>query len=286
MAEHAAHAAPELERVRRACAFIEANADQSITLARLAAHVKASPYHLQRTFTRVVGISPRAYQAALRAGRFRRKLRAGDAVAGALYDAGYGSTSRVYEHPPTGGMTPASYRRGGTGAAISYAVVDSALGRLMVAGTDRGICSVKLGDRDATLEEDLRREYPAAELTRDQSAFGRAVEAIVAHLAGDRPHLNLPVDIQATAFQWKVWRYLQSIPYGSTRSYSEVAQAIGAPTSVRAVARACATNHVCLVIPCHRVVPKEGGVGGYRWGTQRKKALLERERAAKGSRRT
>lgn len=285
MAEVTTQATPDVERVRRACAFIEANADQAITLARLAEHVQASPYHLQRTFTRVVGISPRAYQAALRAGRFRRKLRAGDAVAGALYEAGYGSTSRVYERPPTGGMTPASYRRGGTGAAISYALVDSALGRLLVAGTDRGICSVKLGDRDTSLEDDLRREYPAASISRDQSAFARAVAAIVAHLAGKAPHLNLPLDIQATAFQWKVWRYLQSIPYGSTRSYSDVARAIGSPNAVRAVARACATNHVCLVIPCHRVVPKEGGVGGYRWGTQRKKALLEGEQAAKGRKR-
>jgi AraC family transcriptional regulator, regulatory protein of adaptative response / methylated-DNA-[protein]-cysteine methyltransferase len=285
MAEQTISAAPELERVRRACAFIEANANQAITLARLAAHVRASPYHLQRTFTRVVGISPRAYQDALRAGRFRQQLRAGDAVAGALYDAGYGSTSRVYERRPTGGMTPARYRRGGTGAAISYAVVDSALGRLMVAGTDRGICAVKLGDRDAALEEDLRREYPAARITRDQSAFGRAVAALVAHLAGDAPHLKLPLDIQATAFQWKVWRYLQSIPYGSTRSYSDVARAIGAPTAVRAVARACATNRVCLVIPCHRVVPKDGGVGGYRWGAQRKKALLEQEQSVKGRKR-
>jgi AraC family transcriptional regulator of adaptative response/methylated-DNA-[protein]-cysteine methyltransferase len=179
-------------------------------------------------------------------------------------------------------MTPASYRRGGTGAAISYAVVDSALGRLMVAGTERGICAVKLGDRDTALEEDLRREYPAADITRDQAAFGRAVAAIVAHLAGHAPHLNLPLDIQATAFQWKVWRYLQSIPYGATRSYADVARAIGAPTAVRAVARACATNRVCLVIPCHRVVPKAGGVGGYRWGAQRKKALLDREQASRG----
>ena len=279
--------APGIARVRRACAFIEAHADQPITLAQLAAHVRASPFHLQRTFTRVVGISPRAYQEALRAGRFRQELRAGTAVSGALYDAGYGSTSRVYERKPTGGITPAAYRRGGTGTgtAISYAVVDCPLGRLMVAGTGKGICSVKLGARDGELEADLRREYPAAIVTRDPAPFTKWIAAILAHLEGRAPHLDLPIDVRATAFQWKVWRYLQSIPYGSTRSYSDVAKAIGAPSAVRAVARACATNHVCLVVPCHRVVQKDGGLGGYRWGVERKKALLEVERAkVKGQR--
>ncbi len=277
--------APGIARVRRACAFIEAHADQPITLAQLAAHVRASPFHLQRTFTRVVGISPRAYQEALRAGRFRQELRAGTAVSGALYDAGYGSTSRVYERKPTGGITPAAYRRGGAGTAISYAVVDCPLGRLMVAGTGKGICSVKLGARDGELEADLRREYPAATVTRDPAPFTKWIAAILAHLEGRAPHLDLPIDVRATAFQWKVWRYLQSIPYGSTRSYSDVAKAIGAPSAVRAVARACATNHVCLVVPCHRVVQKDGGLGGYRWGVERKKALLEVERSkGKGQR--
>lgn len=273
---------PVLDHVRKACAFIEHHADQPITLATLAAHVRASPFHLQRTFTRVVGISPRAYQDALRAGRFRQGLRAGSAVTGAIYDAGYGSSSRVYERLPTGrGMTPAVYRKGGLGADVAYAIVGSPLGRLMVAGTSRGVCAVKLGDRDDQLEADLRDEYPAATVARDRSAMSKWVSALLAHLAGRQPHLDLPLDVRATAFQWKVWRYLQAIPYGETRAYSEVARGIGRSSATRAVARACATNPVCLVIPCHRVVQKDGGLAGYRWGVERKRKLLKRERAGK-----
>jgi AraC family transcriptional regulator of adaptative response/methylated-DNA-[protein]-cysteine methyltransferase len=273
---------PVLDHVRKACAFIEHHADRPITLATLAAHVRASPFHLQRTFTRVVGISPRAYQDALRAGRFRQGLRDGSAVTGALYAAGYGSSSRVYERLPTGrGMTPAVYRKGGLGAEVAYAIVGSPLGRLLVAGTARGVCAVKLGDRDDQLETELRREYPAALVGRDRSAMSTWVSAILAHLQGRQPHLDLPLDVRATAFQWKVWRYLQTIPYGETRAYSEVARGIGESTATRAVARACATNPVCLVIPCHRVVQKDGGLAGYRWGVERKRKLLKREGAGK-----
>jgi AraC family transcriptional regulator, regulatory protein of adaptative response / methylated-DNA-[protein]-cysteine methyltransferase len=240
--------------------------------------VGTSPFHLQRTFTRLVGISPRAYQEAVRADRFRNGLRQGTPVSGAVYEAGYGSISRVYERRPTGrGMTPAAYRRGGKGMAMTYTIVSSPVGRLMVAGTDKGICSVKLGDADDRLEQDLRREYPEAVITHDQSAFSRWVRTLVGHLDGRKPDLNLPIDVQATAFQWKVWRHLQSIPYGETRSYSDVARAIGKPAGVRAVARACATNPVCLVVPCHRVVGKDGTLTGYRWGVERKKKLLARE---------
>lgn len=270
----------QVEQVRQACAFIQAHADQSITLAQLASHVQASPFRLQRTFTRVVGISPRAYQAALRAGTFRAKLRSGIDVAGALYDAGYGSTSRVYERKPTGGLTPAAYRRGAAGEGIAYRIVRCALGKLLVAATARGICAVKLGEEDEALEAELRREFPAALLGRDRTRTSAWVSAIVAHLEGRLPHLDLPLDVRATAFQWRVWRHLQSIPYGATRSYSDVARAIGAPSAVRAVARACATNRVCLVIPCHRVVQKDGGLGGYRWGVERKQRLLNREKMA------
>jgi len=267
-----------VDQVRRACAYIERHAETPITLARIAAHVDASPYHFQRTFTRIVGISPRAYQDALRARRFRRGLREGAAVAGATYDAGYGSSSRVYERLPTGrGMTPAVYKRGAEGVDVRYAMADSPLGRLLVAATTRGICAVKLGDSDDALTDDLRREYPAASISPDRSDLGRWIKAILTYLGGRRPHLDLPVDIQATAFQWKVWRYLQSIPYGETRAYSQVARAIGAPSAVRAVARACATNPVCLVIPCHRVVQKDGGLAGYRWGVERKRTLIDAE---------
>ena len=272
-----------LADVRRACAYIQAHADETLTLARLAAHVGASPFHLQRTFVKLVGISPRAYQDAVRAARFRDGLRQGTPVSGAVYDAGYGSISRVYERMPTGrGMTPATYRRGGKGMALRYTIVDSPVGRLMVAGTERGICSVKLGDRDERLEEDLRREYHEATVSRDQQALTTWVRTLLAHLDGRVAHLDLPIDVQATAFQWKVWLYLQSIPWGETRAYSEVARAIGEPSAVRAVARACATNPVCLVVPCHRVVQKDGGLGGYRWGTRRKRALLQTENSDSG----
>jgi AraC family transcriptional regulator of adaptative response/methylated-DNA-[protein]-cysteine methyltransferase len=267
-----------IDQVRRACAFIQEHADAPITLARIARHVNASPFHFQRVFTRLVGISPRAYQDALRAGRFRRGLREGVPVTGAIYDAGYGSSSRVYERRPTGGMTPAVYKRGARGVEVTYAIADSPLGRLLVAATPKGICSVKLGDSDETLADELRQEYPAASITPNRSDLARWINAILTYLNGRGPHLDLPLDIQATAFQWKVWRYLQSIPYGETRAYSQVARDIGAPSAVRAVARACATNPVCLVIPCHRVVGKDGGLTGYRWGLERKRTLLEKEK--------
>jgi AraC family transcriptional regulator of adaptative response/methylated-DNA-[protein]-cysteine methyltransferase len=270
---------PAIDHVRKAADFIAAHADQSLTLGAIASHVGTSPFHLQRTFSRLLGISPRAYQDALRARRFRGHLRNGMPLSAAIYDAGYGSSSRVYEQRPTGrGLTPAQYRLGAAGASISFTVVDSSLGRLLVAGTDKGLCSVKLGDRDEQLEQDLRTEYPAATIQRERGAFAEWVRALVAHLDGRAPRLDLPLDVKATAFQWKVWRYLQSIPYGQTRAYSEVATAIGAPGAIRAVARACASNHVCLVIPCHRVVQKDGGLGGYRWGVERKRKLLQREK--------
>lgn len=271
-----------VDQIRRACLYIERHAEEPLTLASIAAHVDASPYHFQRTFTRIVGISPRAYQDALRAKRFRRDLREGAPVVGAIYDAGYGSSSRVYERLPTGrGMTPAVYKRGAEGVDVRYAVADSPLGRLLVAATPRGICSVKLGDSDEQLADDLRREYPAATISPDRSDLAGWIKAILTYLGGRRPHLDLPVDVQATAFQWRVWKYLQSIPYGETRAYSQVARAIGAPAAVRAVARACATNPVCLVIPCHRVVGKNGSLTGYRWGVERKRRLIDAEK--KGS---
>ncbi|HEY3160001.1 MAG TPA: bifunctional DNA-binding transcriptional regulator/O6-methylguanine-DNA methyltransferase Ada [Vicinamibacterales bacterium] len=271
--------APGLDHVRKATAFIASHADEPITLAALASYVGTSPFHLQRTFSRLLGISPRAYQDALRAQRFRRDLRKGKPLTGAIYDAGYGSSSRVYEQHPTGrGITPAQYQKGAKGTSIAFTIVNSSLGRLLVAGTDKGLCSVKLGDRDEALEQDLRIEYPSAAIARGRGAFADWVRALVAHVDGRAPAIDLPIDVKATAFQWKVWRYLQSIPYGQTRSYSEVAQAIGEPRATRAVARACATNHVCLVIPCHRVVEKGGGLGGYRWGVERKRRLLQKEK--------
>jgi AraC family transcriptional regulator of adaptative response/methylated-DNA-[protein]-cysteine methyltransferase len=267
-----------LTQIQRACAYIERRADQRLRLKEIAAHVGVSAFHLQRLFSRIVGISPRAYQDALRAGRFRQGLRTGAGVADAVYDAGYGSSSRVYERRPTGrGMTPAAYKQGGKGAEVEFTIASSPLGRLLVAGTPRGVCSVKLGDADGRLEQELRQEYPQAVVRKGPSHLSAWVSQILDHLKGRAPHLELPVDVQATAFQWKVWRYLQSIPYGETRAYSQVARDIGAPASTRAVARACATNPVALVVPCHRVVQKDGGLAGYRWGVDRKRRLLEHE---------
>lgn len=274
----AAAADPWVERVRCACEYIEANPESQTRLATLAARLRCSPHHLQRTFKRIVGVSPKQYAEACRSGRVRQRLKEGQPVADALYEAGYGSSSRLYERAPAElGMTPAAYRTGGAGARIQYTIADSPLGRLLVAATPRGICSVKLGNGDRTLEAELRREYAAAEIARDDARLAPAVRALLAHLSGRQPHLDLPVDVRATAFQWRVWQELKAIPYGATRSYRDIARRIGNEKAVRAVARACATNPVAVVIPCHRVVQQNGGAGGYRWGVPRKEALLAQE---------
>jgi AraC family transcriptional regulator of adaptative response/methylated-DNA-[protein]-cysteine methyltransferase len=263
---------------RRACAAIDAAEGTPLTLTALGATLGVSPGHLQRTFTRTLGITPRQYAAARRAGEVKERLRTGDSIAGALYDAGYGSSSRLYEGASaTLGMTPAAYRRGGKGMRISYTIAASQLGRLLVAATPRGVCAVSLGDADTDLEAGLRREYPAAAIGRDDEGLGVWLAAILDHLDGRLPVLNLPLDLQGTAFQWRVRALLQAIPYGETRSYGELARELGNPGAARAVARVCATNPVALAIPCHRVVRGDGDEGGYRWGVQRKHALLARE---------
>ncbi len=269
---------PQVEVVQRVCRAIAANPEAPPTLASLGADVGLSPFHLQRTFKRVMGITPRQYADACRMDRFKGELRKGEAVTSALYGAGYGSPSRLYERAPAQlGMTPAIYRRGGAGMRIHYTVVPCPLGLLLVAATERGICAITLGDADDALADGLTREYPAAAIARDDSGLDSAVATIVRHLHGQEPHLDLPLDLQATAFQWRVWEALQAIPYGSTRSYGEIARAIGQPTAARAVAQACATNRVALAIPCHRVVRDNGEVGGYRWGVERKRTLLAQE---------
>ena len=269
---------PGIDAVRRASAYLAANADQTITLAHLARVATMSAHHLQRRFKAIVGLSPREFQSALRAGKLRTSLRDGRDVTTAIYEAGYGSPSRVYEAPPTGrGMSLSNYRRGGAGMRIGYAMISAPVGEVLVAATETGVCSVKIGASETTLAADLRREYPSAEITAKRKPKAEWVTAISQHLRGDAPSLDLPIDVQATAFQWKVWRALQRIPYGETRAYAEVASSIGKPKAVRAVASACAKNPVCLVVPCHRVVPKAGGTGGYRWGTARKEALLSGE---------
>lgn len=271
-------AQPGVEAVRRASAYLAVHADQPVTLDHLARVAAMSPSHLQRRFKAIVGLSPREYQAAVRAGRLRSSLRDGRDVTTAIYESGYGSPSRVYEASPTGrGMLPSVYRRGGAGMRIAYVTVPSPVGQVLVAATDAGVCAVKLGESVAALVRDLRREYPAAEIEARRKPRPEWTRAIAQHLRGQAPSLELPIDVRATAFQWKVWRALQRIPYGETRAYAEVAKAIGKPKAARAVARACATNPVCLVVPCHRVVRTGGELGGYRWGVARKKHLLTLE---------
>lgn len=247
----------------------------------MSSHVGVSPYHLQRTFKRVMGITPRQYAEAYRLGQLKTRLKEGDNVTRALYDVGYGSSSRLYERAGSElGMTPAAYGRGGPQTRIGYTIVDCQLGRLLVAATERGICAVSLGDADTALEAVLAEEYPASQIGRDDGKLGEWVGAILSYLGGQLPHLDLPLDIKATAFQRRVWQELQSIPYGSTRSYSQIASALGQPKAARAVAQACASNPVALAIPCHRVVREDGNLGGYRWGVERKEALLSREHEA------
>ncbi|MFL5574610.1 MAG: bifunctional DNA-binding transcriptional regulator/O6-methylguanine-DNA methyltransferase Ada [Gemmatimonadaceae bacterium] len=264
--------------IERAVAYIDAHLDGVTTLDTLAAEVGVSPFHLQRTFKRVVGLSPKAYRDARRLERLKARLRTGDTVSRATFEAGFGSSRAVYEKAAAGlGMSPAKYRRGGAGVRIRFAVARAELGHVLVAATDQGICAVGLADTAAELEDGLRREYPRADVERDDGELTRWVGAIVEHLEGARPMLALPTDLRGTDFQLRVWRALQDIPYGSTRTYGEIAEAIGQPSAVRAVARACATNRVALVVPCHRVVREDGSPSGYRWGLDRKRRLLEQE---------
>jgi AraC family transcriptional regulator of adaptative response/methylated-DNA-[protein]-cysteine methyltransferase len=279
---------PRLHAVERACRYIEARVDGSngdvedagaVTLAELGSHCGISPWHLQRLFKCVMGVSPRQYADAHRLKRFRAGLQQGDSVAAATYDAGYGSSSRVYERAASAlGMTPATYAKGGRGAVIRYALTKTPLGYLLVAATDRGICFVSLGEKREELEKKLFREFPAAEdIQHSEPVLHSAVQAIVDFIAGKQPHINLPLDIRATAFQRRVWEELRRIPLGETRSYGEVARTLGQPTAQRAVAQACATNPVPLIVPCHRVVRGDGELGGYRLGADRKRRLLEGE---------
>lgn len=278
--DRSASADPWIDKVRRATVYL-ANVEGQPSLARLAARLGGSPYHLQRNFKRIVGVTPREYADARRLESVKRRLRGGTEVTAAMLDAGYGSSSRFYERAaPKLGMSPTAYRRGGAGQRIAFTIVDSPLGRLLIAATERGVCSVAMGSSDEALTRALQHEYPAAAIEADAGPLGAWTAAIVAHLEGRAPRMDLPLDIRATAFQWQVWQALTAIPYGETRTYADVAHAIGKPRAVRAVARACATNPVALAIPCHRVVPSAGGIGGYRWGADRKKRLLRNEAAA------
>ena len=267
-----------LEMVLGVCRFLEEHADAPVSLAALARELGFSPFHIQRTFKAVLGISPRAWADERRVERFKQGVRAGASVTHAMYDAGYGSSSRLYTCSPAQlGMTPATYRKGGAGLEIRFTLEDSAIGTALVAATPRGVCAIRFGGSERELERGLRREFSRASITRDDGALAACAAALRAAIGGGEEASSLPLDIRATAFQRRVWEQLRAIPAGETRSYAEVAQAVGNPRAARAVARACATNPVAVAIPCHRVIRSGGDLGGYRWGLARKRALLDAE---------
>ncbi|HZP29396.1 MAG TPA: methylated-DNA--[protein]-cysteine S-methyltransferase [Acidimicrobiia bacterium] len=266
------------ERVATACRLLEGCDDGVPQLADVAAQVGVSPDALRRAFVRKLGVTPRKYADTLRRERLRDALRDGDDVARALFSAGYGSTSRLYEgaHEHLG-MTPASYRAGGAGATVLFTIADTSLGALLVAVTERGLCKIDLADDPRKAEETLHGEFHAADIRRDDTALAPIVDDVVARIDGHVPTRDLPLDVQGTAFQRRVWEELRRIPAGETRTYAEVAEAIGAPRASRAVGSACGANPVPIVVPCHRVVPAAGGVGNYGLGPHRKVELLRRE---------
>lgn len=271
----------ELEIVRRACAALDADPQERLTLAELGDAVHLSPFHLQRLFKRVLGVSPRQYQAARRGAALRDALTQGAGVTRASNDAGFGSSSRLYESVPAElGMAPSAYRRKGAGLTIRYASAPTPLGVVLVAATGRGICRIAFGDDAATLVAALHADFANAERVEDAEAIAPFVAQIDAYLHGRSDRFDLPLDLAPTAFQQRVWEALQRIPYGETRSYTQIAETLGAPRAVRAVASACASNPVALAIPCHRVVQKGGSLAGYRWGLARKAALLDAEAKA------
>jgi AraC family transcriptional regulator of adaptative response/methylated-DNA-[protein]-cysteine methyltransferase len=266
------------DSVKAICRFIEQHLDEAVTLERLGKEFRQSRFHLQRRFKAVLGITPREYADSCRLRTLKRSLQAGDSVTRAMYAAGYGSSSRLYERTASQlGMTPDKYRRGAIAAVIRYLCADSPLGRMLIAATDRGICAIQFARTDGELLEGLKREFPFAARKRDEGKLQSWAKTLVRQLHGKKLDDSLPLDIRATAFQRRVWTYLQTIPFGATQSYSQVAKGIGQPRATRAVARACATNPVAVAVPCHRVVREDGSMGGYRWGIERKKTLLGME---------
>ncbi len=266
--------------IEEVCAFIDMNPDSKVTLGVLSDRLGISPYHLQRMFKRAVGITPRQYAEKGKLDRAKLLLKRGESVRRSTYGAGHNSMSWLYSRPDGMlGMRPSDYKEGGAGMRISYHIAECRLGRLLVAGTESGICAVSLGDSEEKLMTRLRNEYPKAEIASDDGKLTSWVGRILNYLKSSQAEdLNdLPLDIRATSFQYRVWRELRSIPYGSTRSYAEIAQRAGSPKATRAVANICAANPVALVIPCHRVVRRSGELGGYRWGLERKGALLKKE---------
>ncbi len=272
----------QVKTIVKACEIMETAED--ISLESLAEELNLSASHFQRTFKKIIGISPKKYSEKRRLENFKIEIQKGSDVTEAMYEAGFGSSSRLYEKASDNlGMTPATYKKGGTGAKISFAVTDCTLGRLLVARTEKGLCGLKFGDSGKHLVEDLEAEYPNAEIKRDNKNLKKIIEIIVCYLEGKRRNLDLPLDVYATAFQMRVWDVLRKIPYGETLSYSEVAEQIGNKKAVRAVASACAKNQVALAIPCHRVIGSDGKMNGYRWGIERKKQLLNVEKHDKNT---
>lgn len=266
------------------CDFIRAESanGKQVSLASLSARAQMSPFHFQRKFKAAVGVTPKEYMDACRLQHLKKNLRNNESVTAAIYESGYGASSRVYERSNGRlGMTPKAYAKGGAGVQITYAYLETDFGLLLLAATDRGLCRVRFGESRGELADDLHREFPAAELNQlkgDASPeFRNWVKAIQSYLRGENLNLDLPVDVKATAFVEKVWKYLQSIPAGEVRTYSEVARAIGKPKAARAVGSACGANKVAIVIPCHRVLRGDAGLGGYRWGVEKKQQLLAHE---------
>jgi AraC family transcriptional regulator of adaptative response/methylated-DNA-[protein]-cysteine methyltransferase len=282
----AARRDPQTSLMQDMAAYISAHAGEALPLARLAEQAGMSPFHFQRTFKSVLGVSAKEYQAAERLRAFKERLRAGGSVLGATFDAGYGSTSRVYERVTGGlGMTPSAYRDGGAGETIIHAVRDTALGQLMLAATDRGVCFAQFGDSVASLWQQLASEFPKARLAPAGPAAAGPLDAwmvaLAEHLAGTGPRPDLPLDLRGTAFQIRVWRFLISVKPGDVVTYKELAAGVDAPRAVRAAGSACAANRIAVLVPCHRALRADGGLGGYRWGVERKRALLDAERAVR-----
>ena len=269
---------PTAMLISRAFETLRSDTDDILTVDDLANHLDVSTGHLQKTFKAVLGLSPKEIIDMMRIDNFKTNVKRAD-VTTSLYDSGFGSSRSLYEKAGEKlGMTPATYKKGGKGMKINYTNADSPLGNLLVAATERGICAVSFGDDAESLRRELSEEFFAAEIEDDDTGLKDAVRAIVRSLDGEKTILTLPLDLQATAFQMRVWSELRKIPYGETRSYAQIAEAVGNPKAVRAVARACATNPVALVNPCHRVIGSDGKLSGYRWGIERKRELLEKER--------
>ena len=267
-------------QVAELCRLIE-NAEQVMSLEELANQAGLSAYHLHRVFKAVTGLTPRAYAAAHRASRVRTELGRSGTVTDAIYGAGYNSNGRFYEESnQVLGMTPTNYRAGGANTEIRFAIGECSLGSILVAASERGVCAILLGDDPDQLARDLQDRFPRAELMGGDAGFEQLVAKVVGFVEAPRLGLDLPLDVRGTAFQQRVWQALRQIPAGETVSYTEVAKRIGSPKSVRAVAQACAANALAVAIPCHRVVRNDGGLSGYRWGVERKRALLGREAKA------